>query len=86
MNRDELGDLAANVNRMNDELRRVRGARGGKPSQVGVPSQHVARAPHAAERDPGVLAGPPRGDVRPREPKSAEYLEDILASGHHLLS
>ena len=57
-NRDELGALAANVNRTNDELQTpLRGARGGEPAQVGLPGQHVARAAHADERDHRVLAG-----------------------------
>ena len=46
-------------------------ARGGEPAQVGVPGEHVARAPDAAERDPRVLAGAARGDVR-RAQREAE--------------
>ena len=64
-NRDELGALGANVNRMNDELQRaLPRARGGEPAQVRVPGQHVARAANAAERDSRLLAGAARGDVR----------------------
>ena len=56
-NRDEIGELAANVNRMNDELGRLyrEAARDGKPPQVGLPGEHVARAADAAERDHRIL-------------------------------
>ena len=39
-------------------------ARGGQPPQVRVPRQHVPRAADAAERDPRLLGGPGRADVR----------------------
>ena len=64
-NRDELGALGANVNRMNDELRRLyRELEAASRHKSRVPGQHVARAADAAERDPRLLAGAARGDVR----------------------
>ena len=39
-------------------------ARSGQPPQVRVPRQHVPRAPDALERDPRLLGGPGRADVR----------------------
>ena len=51
------------------------GARGREPPQVGVPRQHVPRAPDAAERHhrlqrdaPGGSPGPARRGLRPRPP------------------
>ena len=40
------------------------GAGARQPAQVGVPRQHVPRAPDAAERGARVLRGAPRADVR----------------------
>src|SRR5215470_12643576 len=49
-------------------LRRDRGeepaARGGEPAQIRVPRQHVARAPHAAERHHRLLRGAQRAHAR----------------------
>ncbi len=40
------------------------GAGDGEPSQVGVPRQHVARAPDSAQRHHRLLRGPPGANVR----------------------
>ena len=51
VNRDELGALAANVNRMCEELGTpLSAARIGQPEQVAVPRQYEPRAAHAAQR------------------------------------
>ena len=42
----------------------LQGARDRQPAQVRLPRQHVARAPHAAERDHRLLPGAARRDVR----------------------
>ncbi len=42
----------------------LHGARGDQPPQVGVPREHVARAAHTAQRDPGIHAGASGADVR----------------------
>ena len=49
----------------------LQGARDRQPAQVRLPRQHVARAPHAAERDHRLLPGAARGDVR-RDQREAE--------------
>ena len=38
--------------------------RGGQPREIGVPRQHVARAAHAAQRDPRLFRDPGKGHVR----------------------
>ena len=86
-NRDELGALAANVNRMNDELRHVY-------RELEEASQHksefLANMSHELRTPLNAIIGYSQvlgeglfGDVNE---KQAEYLEDILVSGHHLLS
>jgi signal transduction histidine kinase len=86
-NRDELGALATNVNRMNDELRRLY-------REVEVASQHksdfLANMSHELRTPLNAIIGFSQvlrermvGDVNA---KQAEYLDDILASGNHLLS
>ena len=86
-NRDELGALGANVNRMNDELQEgVPGARGSEPAQVGLPGDmsHELRTPlNAIIGFSQVLREEMFGEVNA---KQAEYLDDILSSGNHLLS
>jgi signal transduction histidine kinase len=86
-NRDELGALAVNVNRMNDELRRLY-------REVETASQHksdfLANMSHELRTPLNAILGFSQvlregmfGDVNE---KQAEYLDDILASGNHLLS
>ncbi len=80
-NRDELGALAANVNRMNDELRRLyQELESASQHKSDFLAEHVARAADAAERDHRLLAGPPRGDGR-RGEREAEG----VPGGHPLL-
>ena len=86
-NRDELGALAANVNRMSDELRRLY-------RELETASQHksdfLANMSHELRTPLNAIIGFSQvlreemvGDVNE---KQAEYLDDILSSGHHLLS
>jgi signal transduction histidine kinase len=86
-NRDELGALAANVNQMNDELRRLY-------KELETASQHksdfLANMSHELRTPLNAIIGFSQvlregmaGDVNK---KQAEYLEDILSSGNHLLS
>jgi signal transduction histidine kinase len=86
-NRDELGTLANNLNRMNNELR-------GLYQQIEAASRHksefLASASHEL-RTPlnaiigfsGMLKKRMIGDLNE---KQAEYVEDIFTSGNHLLS
>jgi signal transduction histidine kinase len=86
-NRDELGALAANVNRMNDELRRVyreleEASR--HKSEFLASMSHELRTPlNAILGFSQVLREQMVGEVNE---KQKEYLEDILSSGNHLLS
>jgi len=86
-NRDELGALATNVNRMNDELRRLY-------KEVETASQHksdfLANMSHELRTPLNAIIGFSQvlrermvGDVNE---KQEEYLDDILSSGNHLLS
>jgi len=86
-NRDELGALATNVNRMNDELRRLY-------RELETTSQHksdfLANMSHELRTPMNAIIGFSQvlreglvGDVNE---KQAEYLDDILSSGNHLLS
>jgi signal transduction histidine kinase len=86
-NRDELGALSANVNQMNDELRRLY-------RELEEASQHksefLANMSHELRTPLNAIIGFSQvlgegmfGDVNE---KQAEYLDDILSSGHHLLS
>jgi signal transduction histidine kinase len=86
-NRDELGALAANVNRMNDELRRLY-------RELEEASQHksefLANMSHELRTPLNAIIGFSQvlgdgmfGEVNA---KQAEYLDDILTSGNHLLS
>ena len=86
-NRDELGALAANVNRMNDELRRVY-------AELEEASQHksefLANMSHELRTPLNAIIGFSQvlrdemvGGVNE---KQAEYLDDIISSGNHLLS
>jgi signal transduction histidine kinase len=86
-NRDELGALAANVNRMNDELRRLYReleATSRHKSEFLANMSHELRTPlNAILGFSQVLREEMVGEVNE---KQAEYLDDILSSGNHLLS
>jgi signal transduction histidine kinase len=86
-NRDELGSLGANVNRMNDELRRVYGeleTASRHKSEFLANMSHELRTPlNAIIGFSQVLQQRLFGEVNE---KQDEYLGDILSSGHHLLS
>jgi signal transduction histidine kinase len=86
-NRDELGALAANVNRMNDELSRLYrelDATSRHKSEFLASMSHELRTPlNAIIGFSQVLRERMFGDVNE---KQAEYLDDILSSGHHLLA
>jgi signal transduction histidine kinase len=86
-NRDELGSLAANVNRMNAELRRLYSeleATSRHKSEFLASMSHELRTPlNAIIGFSQVLQQKLFGDVNA---KQEEYLQDILSSGNHLLS
>jgi signal transduction histidine kinase len=86
-NRDELGALGANVNRMNDELQRLYReleAASRHKSEFLANMSHELRTPlNAILGFSQVLREQLFGEVNE---KQAEYLEDILSSGNHLLS
>jgi signal transduction histidine kinase len=86
-NRDELGALAANVNRTNDELRRVY-------SELEETSRHksefLASMSHELRTPLNAIIGFSEvlreAMFGPVNEKQAEYLDDIISSGNHLLS
>ena len=86
-NRDELGALAANVNHMNDELRRLY-------KELETASQHksdfLASMSHELRTPLNAIIGFSQvlreGMVGEVNEKQREYLDDILSSGNHLLS
>ena len=86
-NRDELGALAANVNRMNDELQRLYReleTASRHKSEFLANMSHELRTPlNAIIGFSQVLREGISGDVNA---KQAEYLDDILTSGNHLLA
>jgi signal transduction histidine kinase len=86
-NRDELGALGANVNRMNDELRRLYTeleAASQHKSEFLANMSHELRTPlNAIIGFSQVLRDEMVGKVNE---KQAEYLDDIISSGNHLLS
>jgi signal transduction histidine kinase len=86
-NRDELGALGANVNRMNDELRRLYNeleAASQHKSEFLANMSHELRTPlNAIIGFSQVLRDEMVGSVNS---KQAEYLDDIISSGQHLLS
>ena len=86
-NRDELGSLGANVNRMNDELRRVYGeleTASRHKSEFLANMSHELRTPlNAIIGFSQVLRQRLFGEINE---KQDEYLDDILSSGNHLLS
>jgi signal transduction histidine kinase len=85
-NRDELGDLAANLNRMNDELRRLYGeleTASRHKSEFLASMSHELRTPlNAIIGFSQVLRQRLFGEINA---KQEEYLDDILSSGNHLL-
>jgi signal transduction histidine kinase len=87
VNRDELGALAANVNRMNDELRRLYTKleeTSRHKSEFLANMSHELRTPlNAILGFAQVLRERMFGEINE---KQEEYLDDILASGDHLLS
>jgi len=86
-NRDELGSLATNVNRMNAELRRLYSeleAASRHKSEFLANMSHELRTPlNAIIGFSQVLQQQLFGEVNA---KQEEYLEDILSSGNHLLA
>jgi signal transduction histidine kinase len=86
-NRDELGALGANVNRMNEELRRLYTeleAASRHKSEFLANMSHELRTPlNAIIGFSQVLREEMFGSVNE---KQAEYLDDIVSSGSHLLS
>ena len=86
-NRDELGALAANLNRMSDELGRLYrqlAAANQHKSEFLANMSHELRTPlNAIIGFSEVLAERMFGEINE---KQAEYLQDILSSGRHLLS
>jgi signal transduction histidine kinase len=86
-NRDELGALAANVNRMNDELRRLYTeleAASQHKSEFLANMSHELRTPlNAIIGFSQVLRDEMVGSVNE---KQSEYLDDIISSGNHLLA
>src|SRR5207249_1130744 len=87
VNRDELGALATNLNRMNDELGRVYGeleAASQHKSEFLANMSHELRTPlNAIIGFSEVLTDRMFGELNE---KQEEYLKDIYASGNHLLS
>jgi signal transduction histidine kinase len=86
-NRDELGALATNVNRMNEELQRLY-------QELETASQHksefLANMSHELRTPLNAVIGFSQmlregisGDINA---KQAEYLDDILSSANHLLA
>ena len=86
-NRDELGALGDNVNRMNDELRRLYReleAASLHKSELLANMSHELRTPlNAILGFSQVLRERMVGELNE---KQDEYLDDILSSGNHLLS
>ncbi len=86
-NRDELGALGANVNRMNDELQRLYReleAASRHKSEFLANMSHELRTPlNAILGFSQVLREEMFGEVNA---KQKEYVDDILSSGNHLLS
>ncbi len=86
-NRDELGSLAANINAMNDELGRLYAeleAASRHKSEFLANMSHELRTPlNAIIGFSQVLREQMFGELNE---KQAEYLDDILSSGQHLLN
>jgi signal transduction histidine kinase/CheY-like chemotaxis protein len=85
-NRDELGTLAANLNRMNDELgelyHKLEAASRAKSDFLANMSHELRTPLNAIIGFSEVLLEQMFG---PLNPKQAEYLGDIVTSGRHLL-
>jgi signal transduction histidine kinase len=86
-NRDELGSLARNVNRMNDELQRLYAA---LETASRHKSEFLANMSHELRTPLNAIIGFSQllqqklfGELNG---KQEEYVEDILSSGNHLLS
>jgi signal transduction histidine kinase len=86
-NRDELGSLSTNVNRMNDELRRLYGELENASRHK---SEFLANMSHELRTPLNAIIGFSQvmrqrlfGEINE---KQEEYLDDILSSGNHLLS
>jgi signal transduction histidine kinase len=86
-NRDELGALAANLNRMNDELRRLYGeleTASRHKSEFLATMSHELRTPlNAIIGFSEVLQQQMFGELNERQ---VGYVNDVLAAGKHLLS
>ena len=86
-NRDELGTLAGNINHMNDELGRLYtelDAASRHKTEFLANMSHELRTPlNAIIGFSQVLREQMFGELNPRQ---AEYLDDILGSGQHLLN
>jgi len=86
-NRDELGALATNLNRMNDELGRLYEAletASQHKSEFLATMSHELRTPlNAIIGFSQVLKEQMYGDLNA---KQAEYIDDVLSSGQHLLT
>jgi signal transduction histidine kinase len=86
-NRDELGTLAANINRMNDELGRLYAeleSASRHKSEFLANMSHELRTPlNAIIGFSQVLKEQMFGEINA---KQADYLDDILESGQHLLN
>jgi signal transduction histidine kinase len=86
-NRDELGSLAANLNRMNDELGRLYEeleAASRHKSEFLATMSHELRTPlNAIIGFSQVLKQEMYGPLNERQ---AEYVDDVLSSGQHLLN
>ncbi len=86
-NRDELGALAANVNRMNDELQRLYKeleTTSKHKSEFLANMSHELRTPlNAIIGFSQVLRERIAGEINA---KQEEYLDDIITSGNHLLA
>src|SRR5262245_39647311 len=86
-NRDEIGALAANVNRMNDELRRLYGeletARRHNSDFLATTSHELRTPLNAIIGFSEVLQQQMFGDLNERQ---LAYVDDVLEAGQHLLS